>query len=334
MGGVIYKEEIIGEHSSVVEMRHLISRIAKSPAQTVLIYGETGTGKGLVARKLHERNGRMNGDFINVNCAAIPASLMESELFGFEKGAFTGAVTKKLGLVEAASGGSLFLDEIRELEPVLQAKLLNLLDTHEFRRVGAVRSQKVDFRFIAATNRILYGEVQEGRFRDDLYYRLQVVSVNVPSLRERGEDVLVLAEYFMRKFNACYGRSISTIEPAVREVFLAYPWPGNVRELENLLEHIFILEDDTEILMRHIPPRITRVVCDDAPVFFGHREGADSDLGNFVDDQSLDFHARTYNFQRYMIANALSSKIGITATAQMLGISRHSLHHQIKKLGL
>lgn len=329
-----YTGEIIGDHPSVVEMRRLISRIAESPAQTVLIYGETGTGKGLVARKLHEESDRASGEFIDVNCAAIPASLMESELFGFEKGAFTGALTKKQGLVEAANEGSIFLDEIRELDPVLQAKLLSLLDTQEYRRVGAVRSQKVDVRFIAATNRILSGEVREGRFRDDLYYRLQVVAVNVPSLRDRGEDVLVLAEYFMRKLNARYGRSISIIEPSVREVLLAYPWPGNVRELENLLERIFILEEGSEILMRHIPPRITRVACDDAPVLCGPREDAEMVMGSFSDDQNLNFHVRTSNFQRYMIEHALAEKVGITATAEMLGISRHALHHQIKKLGL
>lgn len=329
-----YSGEIIGEHVSMVEMRRMISRIAESPARTVLIYGETGTGKGLVARELHENSDRADGDFVDINCAAIPANLMESELFGYEKGAFTGALAKKQGLVEAADGGTLFLDEIRELEPVLQAKLLSLLDTQEFRRVGAVRSQKVDVRFIAATNRILSGEVRNGRFRDDLYYRLQVVSVNVPPLRDRGEDVLVLAEYFMRKLNARYGRSVSSIEQSVQEIFLTYPWPGNVRELENLLERIFILEEGTEILMRHIPSRITRVVYDDAPVLCGPQDDSDAVFGDFADDQSLNFHARTSNFQRYMIEHALEGKIGITATAHMLGISRHALHHQIKKLGL
>jgi len=331
---VVYQGKLIGEHISMVETRRLISKVAKSPTRTVLIYGETGTGKGLVARMLHEQSERASGEFMDVNCAAIPSDLMESELFGFEKGAFTGAVAEKIGLVEAADGGSIFLDEIRELEPVLQAKLLSLLDTQEFRRIGAVRSKKVDTRFIAATNRILSGEVRAGRFRDDLYYRLQVVAINVPPLRERGEDVLVLAESFMRKFNARYGRSIRAIEPAARDVFLAYPWPGNVRELENLLERIFILEEDQEILVRHIPPRIMREVSGDTPVPPGHQDIAYTDMADFETGERVDFHARTRAFQRRMIERALADKGGVSAAARALGISRHALHHQMKKLGL
>ncbi len=325
-----YQGEIVGEHTSMVETRRLISRVAKSPTRTVLIYGETGTGKGLVARMLHEESDRAKAEFIDVNCAAIPANLMESELFGFEKGAFTGALAKKAGLVEAANEGTIFLDEIRELEPVLQAKLLSLLDTQEFRRVGAVRSQKVDVRFIAATNRILSGEVKAGRFRDDLYYRLQVVAINVPPLRERGADVLVLSEYFMRKFSARYGRTIRSMEPAVRDIFLTYHWPGNVRELENLLERIFILEDDREVLVAHIPPRIMREVegggsfdADDQPTAeFGVAPGAGI----------LDFHAATQAFQRRLIERALAAHGGVSLTAEALGISRHALRHQMKKL--
>ncbi len=324
-----YQGEIIGQHPSMVETRRLITRIAKSPTRTILIYGETGTGKGLVARKLHEESARAKNQFIDVNCAAIPANLMESELFGFEKGAFTGALAKKTGLVEAADGGSIFLDEIRELEPVLQAKLLSLLDTQEFRRVGAVRSQKVDVRYIAATNRILYSEVRAGRFRDDLYYRLQVVAINMPPLRERGEDVLVLAEYFMRKFSSRYGGSIRNMEPAVRDVLLAYPWPGNVRELENMLERIFILEEGPRILLRHIPPRIMREVDGDGSAPLGSRDRAD-----FEADEGFDFHARTRSFQRRLIERALIEKPGISAAAETLGLSRHALRHQMKKLGL
>jgi two-component system, NtrC family, response regulator AtoC len=321
-----YQGEIVGEHQSMLEIRRLITRVAESPTRTVLVYGETGTGKGLVARMLHEQSNRAKAAFIDVNCAAIPANLMESELFGFEKGAFTGALTKKKGLVEAADGGTIFLDEIRELEPVLQAKLLSLLDTYEFRRVGAVRSQQVDVRFIAATNRILSGEVSAGRFRDDLYYRLQVVAINVPPLRERGRDVLVLSEYFMRRFNARYGRTIRSIEPAAEEVFENYHWPGNVRELENLLERIFILEDDREVLVSHIPPRIMR------EVEMGN--DAASQPGKDMDGEVSDFHAATYNFQRRMIRRALAAEGSVSAAANALGISRHALRHQMTKLGL
>lgn len=328
-----YQGEIIGEHPSIVETRRLIAKVAKSSARTILIYGETGSGKGLVARLLHEKSERADGAFIDVNCAAIPANLMESELFGFEKGAFTGALSKKTGLVEAAHGGSIFLDEVRELEPVLQAKLLTLLDTQEFRRVGAVRSKRVDVRFIAATNRILLGEVRAGRFRDDLYYRLQVVAINVPPLRERGEDVLVLADHFMRKFGARYGRTIRGMEPAVREVFLTYKWPGNVRELENLLERIFILEEDQQILVRHIPPRIMREVDGGEPAQDGDN-GADGAIDAPDAVGTLDFHARTQAFQRRLIERALADHRGRSAVARALGMSRHALRHQMKKLGM
>ncbi|MEZ5884064.1 MAG: sigma-54 factor interaction domain-containing protein [Paracoccaceae bacterium] len=189
-----YKNALIGSHPDILALRKLVERVAKSPVRTVLIYGETGTGKGLVARMIHRASSRAAREFVDLNCAAIPASLMESELFGHERGAFTGAVERKLGLVEAANQGSIFLDEIREMDLTLQAKLLSLLDTQQFRRVGAVKSTSVDVRFIAATNKVLLSEVKSGKFREDLYYRLQVVALNIPALRERrGEDVISLS---------------------------------------------------------------------------------------------------------------------------------------------
>ena len=180
--------QLIGEHPSIVALRQMIERVAPSKAGTVLIYGETGTGKGLVARMIHQMSQRAANPFIDINCAAIPAELLESELFGHERGAFTGAVGKKEGLIETANGGSVFLDEVRELDPVMQAKILTVLDGKRFRRVGAVKPINVDVRFIAATNKVLLQEVKAGKFRDDLYYRLQVISINIPPLRERGED--------------------------------------------------------------------------------------------------------------------------------------------------
>ena len=175
-----HRGTLIGSHPSIEETRRLVARVAASPAQIVLIYGETGTGKGLVARQIHALSRRAGGPFIDVNCAAIPNNLLESELFGYERGAFTGAGARKTGLIEAASGGSMFLDEIREMDLTLQAKLLTLLDTQQFRRIGAVQPIRVDVRFITATNKILLGEVTKGLFREDLYYRLQVVAINIP----------------------------------------------------------------------------------------------------------------------------------------------------------
>ena len=332
-----YAIHFIGEHPEIVRTRRLITRVAESPTRTVLIYGETGTGKGLVARMIHGQSSRAGASFIDVNCAAIPSNLAESELFGYERGAFTGALSKKTGLVEAASGGSLFLDEIRELEPALQAKLLSLLDTQEFRRVGAISSKRVDVRFIAATNRILSAEVYAGRFRDDLYFRLQVVAINIPPLRDRGEDVMLLADHFMEKFSLLYRNTVQKIEPEVRELFLTYDWPGNVRELENLLERIYIMEDESTIKLKHIPPRILREVNADSG---GYRRVSDSDSATQLtaaNDEAgcgLDFHARTHAFQRRIVSQALANNHTITQAAESLGISRHALRHQMKKLAL
>lgn len=326
-----YQGELIGEHSSIEGVRRLIGRVAASPSRTVLIYGETGTGKGLVARMLHEQSDRARNEFVDVNCAAIPSSLLESELFGHERGAFTGASAKKTGLVEAANRGTIFLDEIREMDLILQAKLLSLLDTQRFRRVGAVRPIEVDVRFIAATNKILLSEVTAGHFREDLYYRLQVIAINIPPLRERGDDVLILAEHFIRKLNARYDRSITGLSGEVEGVFKAYPWPGNVRELENLLERIFILEDDNRVLARHLPDRILRTVrAGTARVLPATGGPARTGPG-----EECDFRAATAAFQRELIEKALRRAEGsVAAAAQQLGLSRHALRHQMMKLGL
>ncbi|MCL7464714.1 sigma-54 dependent transcriptional regulator [Phaeovulum sp. NW3] len=326
-----YKHELVGTHPSVLALRRLIERVAKSPARTVLIYGETGTGKGLVARMIHRASARAGREFMDINCAAIPASLLESELFGHEKGAFTGAVERKLGLVEAANHGSIFLDEIREMDLTLQAKLLSLLDTHQFRRVGAVKTTSVDVRFIAATNKVLLSEVASGKFREDLYYRLQVVALNIPALRERASDVMTLAQHFITRYNALYKREVRGLDPETEAIFRAYPWPGNVRELENLLERIFILEDDNVIAPRHLPDRIIRTVrmggtgSGGAPAMPAQAAPPDLDAG---------FHELTGAFQRQLIEAALTRSQGnLQTAAEALRLSRHALRHQMIKLG-
>ena len=322
-----YQYDLIGEHPAVLTLRRLIHRVAASPARTVLIYGETGTGKGLVARMLHRASSRAKREFMDINCAAIPASLLESELFGHEKGAFTGAVERKVGLVEAANHGSIFLDEIREMDLTLQAKLLSLLDTQQFRRVGAVKSTAVDVRFIAATNKVLLSEVVSGKFREDLYYRLQVVALNIPALRERGGDVLILARHFIDRFNRLYGRDIRGLDPETERIFLAYPWPGNVRELENLLERIFILEEEDVILPCHMPDRILRTV----------RAGFSSVAPPQAAGRALEdgFHKLTEEYQRGLIGQALERTEGnVQKTADLMKLSRHALRHQMIKLGM
>lgn len=326
-----YEGEIIGAHESIRALRKLVSRVAASPTRTVLIYGETGTGKGLVARMLHQQSARAAREFVDLNCAAIPSSLMESELFGHERGAFTGALEKKTGLVEAANHGTIFLDEIRELDLVLQAKLLSLLDTQSFRRVGAVKSTAVDVRFIAATNKILLSEVTSGRFREDLYYRLQVIAVNIPSLRERGEDVLILANHFIDKFNEQYGRSIRGLSDEAARIFLSYPWPGNVRELENLIERIFILEEEDMILPGHLPDRILRT----ARARSANVLPAIPSVASTQDFASLGFHGASAAFQKQLVQDALAAADGnLQQAAAALKISRHALRHQMIKLGL
>lgn len=325
-----YERDLIGEHASIDALRKLITRVAKSPARTVLIYGETGTGKGLVARMLHQQSSRAASEFVDINCAAIPSSLLESELFGHERGAFTGAQVKKAGLVEMANHGTVFLDEIREMDLVLQAKLLSFLDTQSFRRVGAVTSTSVDVRLVAATNKILLGEVNSGRFREDLYYRLQVVAINLPALRERASDALILSQHFVDKFNAQYKRSIRGLSDEVQQIFLEYPWPGNVRELENLIERIFILEDDDVILPRHLPDRILRTVKAKAAGILSVAQGQPG-----ADDLSLGFHGATAHYQKHLIEAALAAAGGnLQRAAATLKISRHAMRHQMIKLGL
>ena len=317
--------DLLGEHESIRAVRDLVARIATSPARTVLLYGETGTGKGLVARMLHRLSARAARPFVDVNCAAIPASLMESELFGHERGAFTGAAGAKPGLIEAADGGTLFLDEIREMDLQLQAKLLTMLDTQRFRRLGAVKQTAADVRFVASTNRILLSEVKAGRFRDDLYWRLQVVPVNIPPLRARGDDVLLLAASFLRHHGERCGRVIRGLEPRVAEVFRRYSWPGNVRELENLIERIAILETEDQVLVKHLPDRILREVEGRALPEAAEGEGA-------VD---LRFHEATDRFQKALIDKALREADGRHGrAAARLGLSRHALRHQMQKLGM
>ena len=323
---VSYSGTLIGEHQSVARLRALVDRVAVSPTRTVLLYGETGTGKGLVANMLHQRSPRAKRGFVDINCAAIPAELLESELFGHERGAFTGALTTKVGLVEEAHGGTIFLDEIREMDLTMQAKLLSVLDTQRFRRVGAVRHIEVDARVIAATNKILLAEVTNGRFREDLYYRLQVVAINIPPLRERGDDVLVLAEHFLKKHSDRYGRVIGGWEDAIAGIFKTYSWPGNVRELENLIERIFVLEDDARILVRHLPDRILRELRSGRPV---------APAGEGDAPRVAEYREATLAFQRRLIEQALSRANGnLTKAAGELGLTRHALRHQMLKVGL
>jgi DNA-binding NtrC family response regulator len=245
---------VVGQGQAITALLATVRRIASSEA-TVLIQGESGTGKGLVARTIHEASPRAGGPFLVINCSGFQDQLLESELFGHERGAFTGAIAAKQGLFEVAGGGSLLLDEVGEMSPAMQAKLLQVLDTREMRRVGGTRVHRVDVRVIAATNKDLAQEVRAGRFREDLYYRLNVVSLTVPPLRERKEDIPLLIDHFMKHFGAA-GSAGKMLSPEARQLLMDYAWPGNVRELANIIERLLILTPGQVIAPEDLPADI------------------------------------------------------------------------------
>src|SRR5678810_641744 len=239
------------------KMLGLAAKVAESEVSSVLLQGESGTGKDLVAKAIHYGSQRAEGPFVAVNCAALPATLIESELFGYEKGAFTDAKARKEGLFEQAEGGTLLLDEIGELELSLQAKLLRVLEEGSFRRVGGLKDLPLDVRVIAASNRDLKAEGEAGRFRSDLFYRLSVIQIDIPPLRERGDDIRILAEHYMSSFRSRLRKNITSIAPEALEIFRRYEWPGNVRELRNVIERAMILEDGDEITAKYLPRGLT-----------------------------------------------------------------------------
>ncbi len=245
-------ENIIGKNTRILEIYDLIADIADTDS-TVLIQGESGTGKELIARAIHFNSHRKNKPFVVANCSAYSQSLLESELFGHEKGAFTGAIRRKIGRFELANGGTIFLDEIGEVSPPTQILLLRVLQDHRFERVGGEETLEVDVRIVAATNKNLTEEMKKGAFREDLYYRLNVIPIFVPPLRERRDDVPLLASHFLKKFSQEKGKSVESFSPEVMDMFIAYPWPGNVRELENVIEHAIIVAKGGEILPKDLP---------------------------------------------------------------------------------
>ncbi len=244
---------IVGESAPVQRMRALLQRIATSPASTVLLTGESGTGKDLAAKVIHYTSARANQPFMNITCSALPETLLESELFGHERGAFTGADRQKRGLIESADGGTVFLDEIGEMVPALQAKLLRFLEEKTFKRVGGSQDVRVDVRVIAATNRTLEDEVRKGRFREDLYYRLNVVPINLPALRQRSEDIPQLVNYYVDVYNQEFRKRVVRVAPDAMIRLKHYPWPGNIRELKNAIERAMLLTDGDELTLEHFP---------------------------------------------------------------------------------
>ena len=245
--------DVIGVSRKITELMKFVYKVAASEATTILIQGESGTGKDLVAKAIHYRSSRGERPFVAINCSAIPETLIEAELLGHEKGAFTDAKAMKKGLFEVADGGTLFLDEIGELSPLLQAKLLRVLEDQVIRRVGGVRDIQVDVRVIAASNRDLEREVREGRFRQDLYYRLAIISIFLPALRERKEDILPLVDFFLAHYNKKFRKSVQGLNEETRRLLMNHDWPGNVRELKNALERAMILEEGNQLKSEDLP---------------------------------------------------------------------------------
>ncbi|HUJ08904.1 MAG TPA: sigma-54 dependent transcriptional regulator [Verrucomicrobiae bacterium] len=249
-------EYLVGQSPLMRGVRELIMQIGESDATTVLIEGENGTGKELAARAIHFGSARANQPFMAINCSAIPENLIESELFGHERGAFTDAKTAKKGLFELADGGTVLLDEIGDMKPALQAKLLRVLESREFNRIGGVHNILVDVRVVASTNRNLETAVATGEFRQDLYYRLKVISLRMPALREQGEDIPLLAEYYLAQFAGEFNKPLKQLSPEAAKMLQQYPWPGNVRELRNVIERLVILEKAERVLPEHLPSEL------------------------------------------------------------------------------
>jgi DNA-binding NtrC family response regulator len=312
---------ILGRSPAILELMDRVRQVAALPElPPVLITGETGTGKGLVARTLHSSGPRVGKPFIDVNCTALPASLMEAELFGYERGAFTDAKESKLGLVEAAEGGFLFLDEIGDLELSLQGKLLRAIEERTVRRVGGIRDRRIDVRILAATNRELEQEVKRNQFRGDLYFRLAVILLHLPPLRDRGDDVLLLAEEFLRRFATKYGKDVRGIEDASCQALLQHPWPGNVRELSHVMERAVLWSRGPTLAAGDLAlPVVAR----------REEDGSSSVPSAEIPDGELP------QLERSMIERAMREAGGNqTRAAQRLGISRDTLRYRLKKFGL
>ena len=313
-------DQIVGESQKIRELRKLIQTVAPTDAR-VLILGESGTGKELVAGALHGLSRRREANYIRINCAAIPDTLLESELFGHEKGAFTGAVKQKPGRVEEADGGTIFLDEIADMSKPLQAKLLRFLEDGTFTRVGGTHELRVNVRLIAATNRDIVKAIAESQFREDLFHRLNVVQFRLPLLRDRDGDILLLVGHFLQMFRAAMNKNVNTITPAARQKLLSHTWPGNVRELRNVIERALILETTQEIQASSLPDfQVETRLQKTTPTQAAPNESLDDALARL---------------ERELITNVLEQNdFNLTRTAERLKLSRHSLRYRMQRLNM
>ena len=311
---------IVGKSESMLKIYDMIGKVSQSKA-SVMISGPSGTGKELIAKAIHYNSPRKNRPFISINCGALTETLLESELFGHERGAFTGAVSMKKGRFELADGGTLFLDEVEEMPPSLQVKLLRVLQEMEFERVGGTKTIKVDVRLLAASNRKLKEDVDKGIFREDLFYRLNVIQLEVPALKDRTEDIPLLVAHFVEKFQTSEGKKVE-LAPEVWKVLYSYSWPGNIRELENTIEGALVMSVDDTITLK------------DLPAYMLTKEEEEIDFDKIV-PQDLTLDKALEHIEEKLIVRALKSTDNVQSrAAEMLGISRHSMHYKMKKYGM
>jgi transcriptional regulator with PAS, ATPase and Fis domain len=324
----------------MTELMSFVTKIATSEATTILVQGESGTGKDLVAKAIHYQSRRQEKPFIAINCSAIPETLMEAELFGHEKGAFTDAKALKKGLFEAADGGTLFLDEIGELSPLLQAKLLRVLEDQVIRRVGGVRDMQVDVRVIAASNRDLEKMVRDGEFRQDLYYRLAIISIFLPTLRERTEDILPLVEFFIERYNRKFKKNIRGVTDATGRLLLKHEWPGNVRELKNAIERAMILEETEKLRPEYLPFAVAQqhaaFTAFESANANGNHSGQQLDNGRSLPRLVIPEGGTSLEeIERAFVEMAMKEANGNqTQAAKLLDISRDALRYKLKKFGV
>ncbi len=320
-----FKSDIVGQNSKMKDVFSLIYKLCKVET-TVLIRGENGTGKELVAQAIHFNSAKKSGQFVAINCGAIPENLMESELFGHEKGSFTGAVERKIGKFQLANNGTLFLDEIGELKPEMQVKLLRVLQEKKFTPVGGNREVKTNARIIAATNRNLEKMMEDQDFREDLFYRLNVMPIFLPPLRERPDDIETLAENFLTKFSKIHGKKIESIEPNCLDIMKKYRWPGNIRELENIIERAFIVESGNKMTIHSLPDHMKQSSHDEQ----------ESEISIQVPtDSLLDFEAYKEKAEKEFIISALKANKGkINQTVAQANIPKNTLLRKIRKYNI
>jgi DNA-binding NtrC family response regulator len=316
-------DKIIGYSDCMKKVFDMIDKVSASDS-TILIDGESGTGKELVARAIHFKSDRINQPLISVNCGAIPEDLLESELFGHDKGAFTGAIRNRMGRFELAQGGTIFLDEIGDMSPALQVKVLRVIQEKQFERIGGIKTINADVRIITATNQNLEKAVAEKRFREDLFYRINVIPIHLPALRERGSDILILANHFLTIFNILKKKNVKRIAPDAIKYLKQYPWPGNVRELQNLIEMIVVMKEEGEICVEDLPLKFRNI-----------QKTIESSSSIDIAEEGINFNDRVNQLERNLLLKALKMSGGVkNRAAKLLNLNRTTLVEKLKRLNI